>query len=175
MIFCVIREVPTQPRFSKGLEWLCVTTGFHSYSTLWKTHTSTGNQLNISGFHEGRTCSYSKTAGKDNDSDFTVVISWPQMCWLHPSGKSPHTGSIHGASSVSLWNVSYFTGEVIGVVGKTRSSLMNVNPCIKFILHCSSIQHKCHTLVTMNIGQNKFWKPPPLFQPCACTQIFLFT
>lgn len=52
---------------------------------------------------------------------------------------------------------------------------MNVNPCTKFTLHCSSMQYKCHTLVTMNIGQNKFWKPPPLFQPCACTHIVLFT
>lgn len=47
---------------------------------LVKVHTSTGNQLNISGFHEGRTRSYSKTAGKDNDSDFTVVISHGHKC-----------------------------------------------------------------------------------------------
>lgn len=52
--------------------------------------------------------------------------------------------------------------------------LVNVNPCTKFTLLCSSVQYKCHTLVTMNIGQIKFWDPPPLLQPCPCTQIVLF-
>lgn len=52
---------------------------------------------------------------------------------------------------------------------------MNVNPCTKFTLLCSSVQYKCHILVTMNIGQIKFWNPLPLLQPCPCTQIVLFS
>lgn len=125
-------------------------------------------------FAGGRAPSYSKTVGKDNDSDYCCHLLWPQMCWLHPTGKS-HTGRICGASSISLWHVSYFTGEVIGVAGKTRSRLScDVNPCTKFTLLCSSVQYKCRTLVTMNIGQIKFWDPPPLLQPCPCTQIVLF-